>query len=308
MNQNLGQQRPCQAEHLASAPCRATTTTRSSSNSTLPPVGISHTVTEPTPNNHIATITLSNPLKLNILTTPLLHALTSTLHSLSSHPTLRCLILTSSPTPQSKPPSFIGGADISEMHALTTPASAQTFIRNIHDTCAAIRTFPVPVIARIHGLCLGAGLELAASCDLRIASEISTFGMPEVAVGIPSVVEAALLPGLIGTGRTRRLVYLAERIDAEEAERWGLVERVVDGGEVELDAAVKEWTDRLGQMGPAAIRAQKKLCRGWEQAGGVEEAVEMGVEAYGRMWEDGGSEPREFMGRFVNRKRGQKGD
>jgi enoyl-CoA hydratase/carnithine racemase len=72
----------------------------------------------------------------------------------------------------------------------------------------------VPVIARIEGYALGAGLELAAACDLRIAAAGARFGMPEVRVGIPSVVEAALLPGLIGWGRTRRLLLLGEIIGA----------------------------------------------------------------------------------------------
>ena len=88
---------------------------------------------------------------------------------------------------------------------------------------------PVPVIAYVNGCCLGAGLEVMAACDLRIATENSVFSMPEVRSGIPAVVEAALLPGPIGLGRTRRLLYLAERLGAREAERWGLVEMVAGG-------------------------------------------------------------------------------
>ena len=74
----------------------------------------------------------------------------------------------------------------------------------VHRCCDAFRRLPVPVIARIDGYALGAGLELAAACDLRVASERAMFGMPEVRIGIPSVVEAALLPQLIGHGRARR--------------------------------------------------------------------------------------------------------
>ena len=96
------------------------------------------------------------------------------------------------------------------MAALETPAEAEAFIRRVHGICAAIRDLPVPVIARINGWCLGAGLEVAAACDVRIAVRDAKFGMPEVRVGIPSVVEAALLPSLIGWGRTRRLLLLAE--------------------------------------------------------------------------------------------------
>ena len=84
----------------------------------------------------------------------------------------------------------------------------------------------MPVIARIDGYALGAGLEIAASCDLRAASDRSTFGMPEVRVGIPSVVEAVPLPRLIGWGRTCELVLTGETISAEDALEWGLIERM----------------------------------------------------------------------------------
>src|SRR5256885_16794912 len=87
--------------------------------------------------------------------------------------------------------------------------------------------FRSPVIARVNGYALGAGLEVAAACDLRIASSNAVFGMPEVKVGIPSVVEAALLPGLIGWGRTRELLLFGENINAETALALGLVEQGV---------------------------------------------------------------------------------
>ena len=80
-----------------------------------------------------------------------------------------------------------------------------------------------PSRSNIDGYALGAGLEVAVSCDLRIASTRAKFGMPEVKVGIPSVVEAALIPRLIGDGRARELLMLGEIIDADTALRWGLV-------------------------------------------------------------------------------------
>ena len=88
----------------------------------------------------------------------------------------------------------------------------------------------MPVICRLEGYTLGAGLEVAAACDMRIAADNAIFGMPEVKVGVPSVVEAALLPRLIGWGRTSRLLLTAETIDAAKAEAWGLVEEVVPVG------------------------------------------------------------------------------
>ena len=132
----------------------------------------------------------------------------------------------SSPANHQESRAFIGGADIRELAELT-PETTHAFISRLHLACAAIRRLQVPVIARIHGYCLGAGVEIAASCNLRVAGQSATFGMPEVKVGIPSVIEAALLHGLIGAGRTRELVYTGEPITATEAERCGLVERVV---------------------------------------------------------------------------------
>src|SRR2546428_10149070 len=102
--------------------------------------------------------------------------------------------------------------------------SARDFITRIHRACNAVRRLPVPVVAQLHGAVIGAGLELAASCDLRIAADGTRFAMPEVRLGIPSVVEAALLPRLVGSGRAAWLVLTGEPIDAERAYDWGLVE------------------------------------------------------------------------------------
>ena len=191
---------------------------------------------------------------------------------------------------------LIGGADITEMARIETPAQGQAFIEQVHAACAAIRACPVPVIARINGWCLGAGLEIAAACDLRIAATTARFGMPEVRVGIPSVVEAALLPGLIGWGRTRRLLLLGETFDAAEMERWGLLERVAD----DLDAACAEWCALIAQAGPAAIRRQKALITAWEDLP-LSQAVAAGIPAFAASWDS--DEPRAMMADFLHRKR-----
>ncbi len=119
--------------------------------------------------------------------------------------------------------SMIGGADIKEMARLDQK-SAEKFITGLRDLCEAVRVFPAPVIARMPGWCLGGGLEVAAACDFRIAGYDAKFGMPEVRVGIPSVIHAALLPRLIGWGRARWLIMTAETIDAATALAWGLVD------------------------------------------------------------------------------------
>ena len=191
--------------------------------------------------------------------------------------------------------AFIGGADIREMAALDSPAAARGFILRLHACCAAVRAVPVPVIARINGLCLGAGLELAASCDLRVAADHAVFGMPEVKLGIPSVIEAALLPMLVGWGRDGGRCCCWARISgAADAAAWGLVERVVPAAG--LDDAVDRWTGAVLAAQPGAVRAQKRLIRGWEDLP-VRAAIAAGVEAFAASFET--DEPATAMRAFL---------
>lgn len=260
-------------------------------------------IEEHRPGCNIATITISNPKKLNLVSTPLLTQLVSKCKNLqeSADSSLRAVVLTGGKTAKGKAPAFIGGADINEMHRLSSSEEARQFITRIHLACKALRDLPAPVIARVDGYALGAGLEIMAACDLRIATKRSTFAMPEVRVGIPSVVEAALLPGLIGMGRTRRLLYLAESIDAVKAEVWGLVDRVVDD-DAELDDAVGDWVGRICDAGPRAIKEQKRLMRVWEDCS-TSEGIEAGIDSFADAYEDGGAEPKEYMGRFLKSKK-----
>jgi enoyl-CoA hydratase/carnithine racemase len=177
-------------------------------------------------------------------------------------------------------------------------ASAEGFITLVHRSCDCLRALPVPVIARINGYALGAGLEVAAACDLRIAASNAVFGMPEVKVGIPSVVEAALLPGLIGWGRTRELLLFGENIDAPTALAWGLVEEVT----ADLDAAVEKRLGSLLAAGAHAVRLQKQLIRQWEDMT-LSQAVRAGIESFTKSFAT--DEPARMMGAFVNRRSSQ---
>jgi len=172
------------------------------------------------------------------------------------------------------------------------------FITLIHRLCQAIRDCPVPVIARMEGYTLGAGLEVAAACDIRIAADTAQFGMPEVKVGIPSVVEAALLPRLIGWGRTSWLLLTGENIDAATADRWGLTEQVVPAAQ--LSQAIDSCVNAIVVATPLAVRAQKRLMRRWERLP-LDEAVQAGIDAFAQSVSDG--EHRERMTAFLNRKK-----
>jgi enoyl-CoA hydratase/carnithine racemase len=240
----------------------------------------------------VVRLSICNAGSLNILGSAVINAVREGLEQLASDRTIRVLVLAG----QSEK-SMIGGADIKEMATLDQK-SAEAFISRLRDLCEAVRAFPAPVIARLPGWCLGGGLEVAAACDFRIAAHDAMFGMPEVKVGVPSVVEAALLPRLIGWGRTSWLLLTAENIDAATADRWGMVEQVVPAAK--LDAAIERCVASIVEGTPKAVRAQKRLMRRWERLS-LDEAVQAGIDAFAQSVADG--EHIERMGAFVNRKR-----
>jgi enoyl-CoA hydratase len=244
------------------------------------------------PQGAVYRMTVVRPERLNILDSRALGAMSEALARIAADESARVLVLQGAGDR-----AWIGGADIKEMVTLDS-RSARTFITALHHVCLALRELPVPVIARIDGFCLGAGLEIAACCDLRISSPAGRFGMPEVRVGIPSVIEGALLPRLIGSGRARDLVLTGRVIDAQVALAWGLVETVVAAEA--LDAEVAERVAMILDAGPAAIRAQKVLCRKWDELP-LHEAIEAGIDAFARAFH--GDEPRTYMQRFLNRSR-----
>ena len=220
---------------------------------------------------YIAHITIDNIGKLNSLNRELMIEIVSAVAGLGDDPQLRLAILGGAGER-----AFVGGADIGEIAALDH-VTARSFITLVHRCCDAFRRLPVPVIARIDGYALGAGLELACACDLRVASERAIFGMPEVRVGIPSVVEAALLPKLIGHGRARRLLLTGETIGAGEALSWGLVDAVAPPGG--LDDAVERLARSILAAGPQAVRLQKSLILEWEELP-TAAAVQRGIDCF----------------------------
>lgn len=240
----------------------------------------------------VAYVTVDNAAKLNILDSPLMSAFVAQVEALGAREDLRALVLSGAGEK-----AFIGGADIREMAQLS-PATAEALITRVHRVCNCLRDLPVPVIARIDGYALGAGLEVAASCDMRVASTRARFGMPEVKVGIPSVVEAALLPHLIGWGRTRELLLCGETIDAGTAERWGLVEEVV--APEMLDSAVERRLSALLAAGPRAVRLQKSLIREWEDLS-PRQAIQAGIGCFVKAWES--NEPATLMRSFTERRK-----
>ncbi|KAL2866999.1 ClpP/crotonase-like domain-containing protein [Aspergillus lucknowensis] len=216
----------------------------------------------------VVTVTVSRPSKLNSLNSNLLNLLAREMNNIPrKHPDLLTVILTGQGHK-----SFIGGADITEMAALNSSAAAREFITRVHKACKSIRDCPVPVIGRINGYTLGAGLEVAASCDFRV--------------------------GLIRWGRTRRLLMLGDNISSVEALQWGLIEKVVEADR--LDHAVDEWVRLLERSGPLAVRRQKKLIQQWKRLG-LDGGIEAGIPAFGESFEGDGEGPN-MLSDFVERR------
>ena len=251
---------------------------------------------------NVAYVTVNNPERRNALGIAGKKALTKAFKGLARDKALRVAVLTGAGDR-----SFLAGADIAEMKDITPTKAGVTAPGRrdghdvhewVHRACDAIRTLPVPVIARINGYCFGAGMEIAASCDMRIGVTTAKFGMPEVRFGIPSGMEACLLPQLIGWGKTRELVYTGDHIEAVEAYRCGFLEKLVEPAQ--LDDGVEKWVASILAAGPRAIRIQKKLVRDWERMT-IAQAVQAGIRACGEARKT--DEPRRLMAAFLERRK-----
>lgn len=251
-----------------------------------------HVKSEERPFGRIATVTVDNQRRLNCLSSATIVSLGQAFTKLSADDGLRAIILTGAGDK-----AFIGGADLNELGACCAD-SVRLFITRLHMACLAIRTCPVPVIGRVNGFCLGAGLEVAASCDMRVSSDNAIYGMPEVHMGLPSVIEAALLPGLIGWGKTREILITGETFGAEPALTMGFVQKVVPAAG--LDAAVDHWLDLIGRATPKAVRNQKALMNRWARVS-VEEGVYAGIDAISEAYTTG--EPQAAIKAFFDAKK-----
>ncbi|MSO76521.1 MAG: enoyl-CoA hydratase [Alphaproteobacteria bacterium] len=240
----------------------------------------------------IAWVTFNNPAKRNALGLAGKQRLVEILTGLRHDEALRALVLTGAGDR-----SFIGGTNLAEMKDFDL-AAAEASATKTHRMCDAVRQFPVPVIARINGYCFGSGMELAACADMRVAAGHARFGMPEVRFGIPSGMEASVLPRLIGWGKACELVLTGDHIDADEAYRIGYLERLVPYAG--LDAAVESWLASILASGPRAVRLQKRLIMDWDRMG-VTDGARAGIQAYVDSYRS--DEPTRMMTAFLNRRR-----
>ncbi|HEY8174263.1 MAG TPA: enoyl-CoA hydratase-related protein [Gemmatimonadaceae bacterium] len=196
--------------------------------------------------DRIATLTVNRPDKLNALNDATMLELGKAIEDVRGNAAVAGMIVTGAGR------AFIAGADISELRAKST-TDAYALARRGQEVFRRFETSPKPVIAAVNGFALGGGCELAMACHVRLASESAKFGQPEVKLGaIPGYGGTQRLTRLVGRGRALQLLLTGEMIDAQEAYRIGLVNRVVPAGESVVDAA----RAMLGQMlanGPLAV-------------------------------------------------------
>jgi enoyl-CoA hydratase len=180
----------------------------------------------------LAVITINRPKALNALNSATLRELNLAATSLVADRLVRAVIITGSGDK-----AFVAGADVAEMRHMSGP-EARSFARLGQEAFQRLEALPQPVIAAVNGYALGGGCELALACDIRIAAANAKFGQPEVGLGvIPGFGGTQRLPRLIGIGRAKELLFSADAIDAAEAMRIGLVNKVVPLGHA-LETAV----------------------------------------------------------------------
>jgi enoyl-CoA hydratase/carnithine racemase len=233
--------------------------------------------------------TLNRP-PLNLFEPVLIRALRDCFRDLAGDETVRAAVLAGSGR------AFTAGMNVHVLRELDV-SGAKALITGLQEAIQAVHEAPFPVVAEVNGPCLGAGFELAMACDLRVAVETATFGLPEVRVGVPSVIEAALLPALVGPGRAAEMLLCGTPVTAAEALAWGLVNRVV------APARLREGVDLLvGQIlacAPGAIRLQKELMIRWRQTD-LATAVRFGINAFAAAY--GTGEPHEGARAYLEKR------
>jgi enoyl-CoA hydratase/carnithine racemase len=213
-------------------------------------------VTEPlavSRDGHIAVLTIDRPEKRNAMTAQMWAALPGVLEGLAGDPDVRVLVVTGTG------PSFCAGADISDLLSGADPDDPMADVRRDNLAAqAALRDFPKPTVAMIRGHCIGGGVEIAASCDLRFTDPTGVFGVTPAKVGIvytPSSTKALI--DLVGPAMTKYLLFSGELIDAPTALRAGLVDRLVEAED--LEAEVRRFADVLASRSALSQRATKDV-------------------------------------------------
>jgi len=205
---------------------------------------------------HARHVILNRPDKRHAMGSALLTELAEALRAAGEDPSVHCVVL------RGNGPVFSAGVDLGELAAQgesDDPQATLRRFRGIFLTAANLcEEMPKPVVAQIHGVCIGGALEVALGCDLRVMADDVKLGLPEVRLGlIPDVGGCSRLPAVVGVGRAKELILTGRMIDAREAERIGLANRVVPASE--LEQATQELVDELLAVAPVAVGRAKRI-------------------------------------------------
>jgi enoyl-CoA hydratase len=227
-----------------------------------------------------------------VLSRSVLEALSARLDEVESDPVVRVVVLASA-----SEKAFAAGADIKEM-APMGPDEARVHGARGQAVTRRIERLPLPVIAAVHGVCLGGGCEIALACDFVIASPDAQFGQPEINLGVtPGWGGSQRLPRRVGVARARRWIYTGRSVSAEEAHADGWVERVVP--RADLLSSALQLADELATKPPLALAAAKyELLRAADPA--IDEALEYELELWARLF--GTVDQREGMRAFLEKR------
>ena len=210
--------------------------------------------------NGVAIVTINRPQVLNALDVPAKERLAAIWQEISDDPGMRVAVLTGAGDK-----AFCAGSDIKEINRTGRMVSTDTLLRALPGVAIPLNK---PVIAAMHGYCVGMGMTLALHCDLRIAAKNSVIGYPEVKHGMISAVSAIRLPQVIPSARALELLLVARNISADEALRIGLVNAVVDDVRAEAEA----WASTIAGYPPAAVQSTKRLAMFSRRAAEAERA------------------------------------
>ncbi len=216
--------------------------------------------------NGTAIVTINRPAALNALNKEVLEELYDAFKGLEEDESVVCIILTGSGVK-----AFVAGADIAAMQSMDAVV-AENFARLGHKVFNAVESCSKPVIAAVNGFALGGGCELAMACDVRLAAESARFGQPEVNLGvIPGFGGTLRLARLVGKGRAKELIFTGDMVDAAEAYRIGLANKVVAAEDLISEA--RKMADKIASKGPLAVRFAKQA---------VDNGIEMDLDRAGR--------------------------
>ena len=245
--------------------------------------------------NDIATITISRPKALNALNSLVLDELSQALEMVDTAK-INVLIITGDGEK-----SFVAGADIQEMSALTKK-QGEAFSAKGNEVFRKIETFEIPVIAAINGYALGGGCEIALSCDIRFASDNAIFGQPEVGLGItPGFGGTQRLARIVGIGMAKQMIFTGQNIKAEEALKIGLVNAVYPLQELMNEA--KKLAQTIAKNSRFAVRQSKKAINEGLQVS-IDKGIKIEEELFGECFDD--PEQKERMQKFLERSKKNK--